>query len=128
MVMKMKKKFSELRMFCLCMIMCIVFIIAAIYFGMQSLKPQMIGALLLSMIALSLALLRYKIIVYEDMMIIYEWKVIAMLPTLIEYKDIHSIEKKSQHHIIINHQHKNHVYVFNSDRFIETYQNMQKSS
>lgn len=126
MVMKMKKKFRELRMFCLCMIMFIVFMIAAIYFGIHHLKPQMIGALLLSMIALSLVLLRYKMIIYDDMMIIYEWKVAAMLPTMIEYKNIQSIERKSKHHVVITHLHKSHVYVFNSDQFIDAYQNMKK--
>lgn len=49
-----------------------------------------------------------------------------MLPTIIEYKDIQSIEKKSKHHLIVRHVHQSHVYVFDTDLFISTYESMKK--
>ncbi|MFR1295700.1 MAG: hypothetical protein ACLSBH_09895 [Coprobacillus cateniformis] len=56
-------------------------------------RTQMIGALMLSLIALFLLLLRYKMVLFDDVMMIYEWKVAAMLPTMIEYKDIQFVGK-----------------------------------
>ena len=54
-------------------------------------------------------------------LMIYEWKVAAMLPTLIPYQNIQSIQKKSKHHIIVEHQKTSHIYVFNSDAFLKAY-------
>ena len=88
---------------------------------MQKALPQAIGCLLLSLIALLLMTARYKIILFDNEMMIYEWKVAAMLPTLIPYQNIQTIQKKSKHHIIVEHQKTSHIYVFNSDAFLETY-------
>ena len=88
---------------------------------MQKALPQAIGCLLLSLIALLLMTARYKIILFDNEMMIYEWKVAAMLPTLIPYQNIQSIQKKSKHHIIVEHQKTSHIYVFNSDAFLEAY-------
>lgn len=88
---------------------------------------QAIGAFFLSIIALFLILGRYKMILYDDMMMIYEWKVAAMLPTMIEYKNIQSIEKQSKHHVIIFHNRKSHVYVFDSETFIQAYDSLRKA-
>lgn len=89
----MKKKFKEYRMFLVCLFVFMAFLGVAIYCGIEGRKMQMIGALMLSFIALFLLLLRYKIVLFDDVMMIYEWKIAAMLPTIIEYKDIQSIEK-----------------------------------
>lgn len=124
--MKMGKKFKEYRMFWVCLVIFIVFIGMSIYFGVQGHIAQLIGTCLLSLIALFLLLLRYKMVLFDDMMMIYEWKVAAMLPTMIEYKDIQSMERKSKHHLIITHKHVSHVYVFNTDQFISTYQSIKK--
>lgn len=121
----MKKKFKEYRMFIVCLIIFMIFIGISVYSGLCGYRMQMIGAIMLSLISLYLLLLRYKMVLFDDMMMIYEWKVAAMLPTMIEYKDIQSIEKKSMHHLVIHHLHDSHIYVFNSDLFIQTYQSMK---
>lgn len=121
----MKKKFKEYRMFLVCLFVFMAFLGVAIYCGIEGRKMQMIGALMLSFIALFLLLLRYKIVLFDDVMMIYEWKIAAMLPTIIEYKDIQSIEKKSQHHVIIQHKRTSHIYIFNSDLFISTYESLK---
>lgn len=123
----MNKKFKEYRMFMVCLIIFAAFLGVAVYCGLEGHKTQMIGALMLSLIALFLLLLRYKMVLFDDVMMIYEWKVAAMLPTMIEYKDIQSIEKKSKHHIMIAHKHVSHIYVFDSDFFISTYEALRKS-
>ena len=99
----------------------IILMILSLYAFMQKALPQAIGCLLLSLIALLLMTARYKIILFDNEMMIYEWKVAAMLPTLIPYQNIQSIQKKSKHHIIVEHQKTSHIYVFNSDAFLEAY-------
>lgn len=123
----MGKKFKEYRMFILCLIIFMVFLGIGIFSFLNHKQIQMIGAMMLALIALFLLLLRYKMVLYGDMMMIYEWKVAAMLPTLIEYKDIQSIEKKSKHHLVITHQRVSHVYVFDSDLFLSTYHSLKKN-
>lgn len=121
----MNKKFKEYRMFLICLIILIAFLGVAVLCGLKGHKTQMIGALMLSFIALFLLLLRYKMVLFDDVMMIYEWKIAAMLPTMIEYKDIQTVEKRSKHHVIITHQHISHVYVFDSDLFISTYESLK---
>ncbi|OUN36500.1 hypothetical protein [Massilimicrobiota sp. An80] len=117
----MMKKFKEYRTFLFCLFLFIILMILSLYAFMQKALPQAIGCLLLSLIALLLMTTRYKIILFDNEMMIYEWKVAAMLPTLIPYQNIQSIQKKSKHHIIVEHQKTSHIYVFNSDAFLETY-------
>jgi len=126
-VIEMKKRFKEYRMFIVCLMMFIAFIGIGVYSAMNGHKPQMIGAFMLALIALFLLLGRYKMVLFDDVMMIYEWKVAAMLPTIIEYKDIQSIEKKSKHHLVIHHTHESHVYVFDSDEFLKYYNSFNKA-
>ncbi len=80
----------------------------------------------MTFIAFILLAARYKHVIYEDMMIIYEWKVAAMLPSLVMYSDIVKVEQKSKFHVVIEHKYKSHVYVFNAKKFIDTYESMKK--
>lgn len=120
----MKKKFKEYRMFILCLLILIAFVILGVIWFIQERISLVIGALLLIGIDAILLFARYKMILFDDMMIIYEWKILAMLPTVIEYKDIQSIEKKSQHHLYIYHQKRSSIYVMNADEFIDAYQEL----
>ncbi|MFR7589972.1 MAG: hypothetical protein ACLUVC_00875 [Longibaculum sp.] len=123
----MQKRFKEYRMFLVCLVIFMFFIGLGVFSLLQKHIPQMIGAFLLSFIALFLLLMRYKMVLFDDMMMIYEWKIAAMLPTIIEYKDIQSIEKKSKHHLIIHHIHDSHIYVFDSDEFLKCYNMFNKA-
>lgn len=125
-VIKMEKKFKEYRMFLVCLSLFVIFVSLSIYCLLLQHKPQALGAGLLSLIALFLLILRYNMVLFDDMMMIYEWKVAAMLPTLIEYKDIKKIYAKSAHHVVIEHGNKSHIYVFNSKEFINTYEKICK--
>lgn len=126
-VMIMNKKFKEYRTFLFCFFLFVVLIALSIYVMIQKDFLRSMGLLLLSMMALVLMLTRYKIILFTDEMMIYEWKVLAMLPVMIRYQDIRSLEKKSKHHVIIEHQKKSHVYVFHSDDFISAYQEFKQA-
>ena len=120
------KKFKEYRTFLLCQILFVFFMIFGIYAYMQKNIPQSIGGFLLGFVAFVLMSTRYKIVLFDDEMMIYEWKIAAFLPVLIPYQNIQSIQRKSKHHVMIQHQKTSHVYVFNSDQFIDAYQSMTK--
>lgn len=115
------KKFRELRMTILCAVICIIMFIISIIQYINQNKGGLIGAILLLVIALMLLLTRYKMVMYDDMMMIYEWKIVAMLPSIIEYKDIQEIKALSKHRVFIKHKHKSKIYVFNSQRFLDSY-------
>ena len=120
------KKFKEYRTFLLCLILFVFFMIFGIYAYMQKNIPQSIGGFLLGFVAFVLMSTRYKIVLFDDEMMIYEWKIAAFLPVLVPYQNIQSIQRKSKHHVMIQHQKTSHVYVFNSDQFIDAYQSMTK--
>ena len=77
------KKFKEYRTFLLCLILFVLFMIFGIYAYMQKNIPQSIGSFLLGLIASVLMSARYKIVLFENEMMIYEWKIAAFLLVLI---------------------------------------------
>ncbi len=80
----------------------------------------------LSFVALTLLIGRYNIMIFDDSVILYEWKILAMLPINVEYKNIKSVEMKSNHHVVIRHKKKSHVYVFNALKFVESLEKEMK--
>lgn len=112
-------------MLLLCLCMLIIFVSMGIYYLINKNMPRFIAMAIFSFIALTLILGRYNIILFDDSMILYEWKLAAMLPIVVDYQDIVNVEKKSKHHLIIEHKKRTHVYVFDSEKFIQTFQDIQ---
>ncbi len=110
----------------ICSLLFTAMLITVIISIIQQNKIQLIGALLLSFIALMLLLFRYKIVLFDDMMMIYEWKMFAMLPSVIYYNDIQEISIKNKHCVMISHKKKNYIYVFDAQKFIDTYKELNK--
>lgn len=123
----MNKKISELRMLIINIILLISFLSYALFQLYNGNKIGMIGGLCMTFIAFVLCFFRYKMVIYKDMMVIYEWKIAAMLPSLIMYEDIKTIEIKSKYHMIIEHKYKSHIYVLNTKKFMETYECMKNN-
>lgn len=122
----MKKTFKEYRMFLFCMVLFVVFVVASVYYFMNKDMARAIAMLIFTLIALMLWLGRFNIILFDDSMILYEWKFAAMLPIAVEYQDVQSIDKKSKHRVEVIHKHKTQVYVKNSDDFIKAYEELKK--
>ena len=114
------KKFKELRMFIFCVLLFLMFTTVALICFINKDVKRAIIMLVLSFVSLTLMLGRYNIILFDDSVILYEWKIFAMLPINVEYKDIKSIEMKSNHHVVVKHRKKSHVYVFNALKFVES--------
>ena len=114
------KKFKELRMFIFCVLLFLVFSTVSLLCFISKDTRKAIIMLVMSFVALSLLLGRYNIILFDQSVILYEWKIFAMLPINVEYKDIDTIEMKSNHHVVVKHKKKTHVYVFNALKFVES--------
>lgn len=122
-----KKKFKELRMFVFCIVLFLIFSSIALICLINKDIRRALVMLVLSFVALSLLIGRYNIMFFDDSVMLYEWKVFAMLPINVEFKDIKEIIMKSNHHVVIKHKKKTHVYVFNALKFIETLEKEMKN-
>lgn len=120
------KKFKDLRMTMIISILFIGFSVLAIISIMHQQKAKMIIALIAAFISLIMMLTKYKIILFDDVMMIYVWQVAAMLPVMIKYEDIKNVSVKSKHCVLIEHKKKNKVYVFNSEKFVAAYHKLRK--
>lgn len=121
----MEKKFREYRMLLVCIFLFVIFLSAFLYYMMIHEKVKMIAMILFVFITSMLLLFRYKMVLFNDAMVVYEWKVFALLPVMIEYKDISSIEKVSKHRVKVHHQHITYVYVVDAQKFVDAYQEMK---
>ena len=120
------KRFKDYRMFWVILVLFGFFIGTGTYSLLIGNKLPAIGCFLLATIAFFMTIVRYKNILMDDTMMIYEWKIMAMLPTMIEYKDIQSVEKIGKHRLVVKHKKESYVYVFDSDAFIDTYQQLRQ--
>lgn len=120
------KKFNDLRMTIVCGILFIGLSLLALFSYLSNDKIRLIIALIAAFISLFMMIAKYKDILFDDMMIIYEWKVAAMLPVIIKYEDIKEINVSSKHIVQIIHKKKSKAYVFNAYQFLETYHKLKK--
>lgn len=120
------KRFKELRMFIFCIVLFLVCTSIALICFLNKEMTRAIIMVVLSFVALTLLIGRYNIMIFDDSVILYEWKILAMLPINVEYKNIKSVEMKSNHHVVIRHKKKSHVYVFNALKFVESLEKEMK--
>lgn len=123
----MNKKFKEYRMFIFCLLLFIVILGFSIHSFLDKNPLRLLAMIILLLVTLFLLTARFKIILFDDMMMIYEWKLIALLPTVIEYKDIQDIKRISKHCVEITHHKISRVYVFDSQKFIDEYNHFNKA-
>ncbi len=78
---------------------------------------RIILTLVFSFLAITMVLSRFNMCLFNDYMLIYEYKIIGILPTIIEYKDVKAVKVVSKHKIEIKHLKTSYVYVFNAKKF-----------
>lgn len=122
----MNKRFKEYRMFLFCLVLFVLIFMMSVMSFVHKDPMRLLAMFILLLVTLFILTTRFKIILFEDMMMIYKWKYVALLPEVIAYKDIESVERKSKHRVEVHHQSKSSVYVWNSDKFIEAYHEIRK--
>ena len=91
-------------------------------------QMRFVLALIMTITIALICLAGFNIHLYSDIIMIYTWKYIAMLPEMIEVKDIKSIQAVSKHKIKIVHKYISYTYVSNREEFMENYHLLQESA
>ena len=88
---------------------------------MQGDKRTLIFSLLILFSALYITIGRYNNKIKEDYMIIYEFRLIGILPSIVEFKDIKSIQA-TKHIVTIEHKRISKVYMVDAMAFVKEYE------
>lgn len=121
------KKYKEFRMTLLLLVIALVMAGISLYCGMIGQRSRLIIGLMIAAMMLILALTRYNLTLEDTCMLIYEWKIIAMLPVIIDYQDIKAVEALGSHKVKITHKVISYVYVFQAADFVEQYRLIRAS-
>ena len=92
-------KYKEFRMIIFSIIMFVLISGACVYFAIDHNKSKVIIGLILLFVLLSIITTKYNMKIFNDSMMIYEYKGIGILPALVDYKDIKDVELISKHKI-----------------------------
>lgn len=112
-------KYKEFRMLIFLSLFFFVITGACIYFAIQHNNTKVIVGIILSFTVLMLLIGKYNMKIFNDSILIYELKIIGILPSLIEYQDIKEIELLSKHKIRITHKNISNIYVLDAKSFYE---------
>ena len=62
---------------------------------------------------------KYNMKIFNDSMLVYEFKGIGILPALIDYKDVKEIKLVSKHKVKIKHKGISTLYILDAESFYE---------
>ncbi|MFR1450174.1 MAG: hypothetical protein ACLSXC_01790 [Beduini sp.] len=110
-------KFKELRLVIICLIAFLGMVVLTFQAILLKDTSRIILTLVFSFLAITMVLSRFNMCLFNDYMLIYEYKIIGILPTIIEYKDVKAVKVVSKHKIEIKHLKTSYVYVFNAKKF-----------
>ena len=110
-------KYKEFRMIIFSIIMFVLISGAFVYFAIDHNKSKVIIGLILLFVLLSIITTKYNMKIFNDSMMIYEYKGIGILPALVDYKDIKDVELISKHKIKIKHRTSSTLYILNAQEF-----------
>ena len=125
-------KYKDLRMVVISIILVVLCVFCGIHFRYDRMKLIIVLLLVLSVIPT--LIVRFNASVFEDGMLIYTFRGIAILPQMIEFKDLASYKLLSKHVLELQSQNKTQkIYLVNAiafykeldDRFIQ-YKNGQE--
>lgn len=110
-------KYKEFRMLIFSIIMFFVVIAICIYFALDHNRSKVIIGLILSFVVLTMITTKYNMKIFNDSILIYEFKGIGILPSLIDYHDIKNIELVNKHKIKIKHCTTSTLYILSANDF-----------
>lgn len=112
-------KYKEYRMFLFSIIFFLAVVMACIYFAISGNQSKVIIGAVLAGVILILFGSRFNMKIFNDSVMIYEYKIIGVLPGLIEFKNIKEVKLLSKHRLKIKHKGVSVVYLFNAEAFYE---------
>ncbi|WP_249030290.1 hypothetical protein [Tannockella kyphosi] len=113
-------KYSELRLFILHSIFCLLLIIAGAYFYLIADKIRLLIILFMIVNLLFILFVRNKLKIFDDSFVAYSYRGIGILPYIIEFSDLDCFELLSKHRIrITTKQKKVTLYIMNASLFCD---------
>lgn len=109
-------KYKDLRMVVISIILVVLCVFSGIHFRYDHMK--LIVVLLLALSVIPTLIVRFNASVFEDGMLIYTFRGIAILPHMIEFKDLTSYKLLSKHVLELQSQNKTKkIYLVNAIAF-----------
>lgn len=109
-------KYKDLRMVVISIILVVLCVFSGIHFRYDRMK--LIIVLLLALSVIPTLIVRFNASVFEDGMLIYTFRGIAILPQMIEFKDLASYKLLSKHVLELQSQNKTQkIYLVNAIAF-----------
>ena len=109
-------KYKDLRMVIISIILVVLCVFSGIHFRYDRMK--LIVVLLLALSVIPTLVVRFNASVFEDGMLIYTFRGIAILPQMIEFKDLTSYKLLSKHVLELQSQNKTKkIYLVNAIAF-----------
>ena len=112
-------KYKEFRMLIFSIIFFFVIAGVCIYFALDHNRSKVIIGVILSFVVLMMLTTKYNMKIFNDSMMIYEFKGIGILPALIEYNDVKNVTLLSKHKIRIKHRGTSTLYILDAESFYE---------
>ncbi|WP_041139581.1 hypothetical protein [Beduini massiliensis] len=112
-------KFKEPRLLSICAVAFIGMVILAIHAASQHETAKLIITVVLSLMALTMMLGRFNILVKEDFMLVYAFRYIGILPVMIDYIDLKEVELVSKTKVKMKTTKQDlSVYILNASKFV----------
>ena len=112
-------KYKEFRMLIFSIIFFFVIGGVCVYFALDHNRSKVIIAVILSFVVLMMLTTKYNMKIFNDSMLVYEFKGIGILPALIDYKDVKEIKLVSKHKVKIKHKGISTLYILDAESFYE---------
>ena len=112
-------KYKEFRMLIFSIIFFFVIGGVCVYFALDHNRSKVIIGVILSFVVLMMLTTKYNMKIFNDSMLIYEFKGIGIMPALVDYKNIKDVTLISKHKVKIKHRGTSTLYILDAEAFYE---------
>ena len=112
-------KYKEFRMLIFSIVFFFVIVGVCIYFALDHNRSKVIIGVILSFVVLMMLTTKYNMKIFNDSVLIYEFKGIGIMPALVDYKNIKDVTLISKHKVKIKHKGISTLYILDAETFYE---------
>lgn len=112
-------KYKEFRMLIFSIIFFFVIVGVCIYFALDHNRSKVIIGVILSFVILMMLTTKYNMKIFNDSMLVYEFKGIGIMLALVDYKDIKEVKLISKHKVKVKHKGSSMLYILDAESFYE---------
>ena len=112
-------KYKEFRMLIFSIVFFFVIVGVCIYFALDHNRSKVIIGVILSFVVLMMLTTKYNMKIFNDSVLIYEFKGIGIMPALVDYKNIKDVTLISKHKVKIKHRGTSTLYILDAEAFYE---------